>query len=364
RLGGGLPKQYRMICGKPMIRWAAEALAQHPRVDELVIVIGAGQEELATTALAGLSHAPLIIGGNERADSVQAGLTVVSGATTLIHDAARPFCPPEVIDRLLDALDASDGAVPVLPVRDTMARAGALLGEAIDRTDAVRVQTPQGFRTDALRAAFATWSGPVPTDDATVARAAGMQVAAVPGDLALEKLTTADEWGRAEAMLGARMISRTGLGFDVHAFGGDGPIMLGGVPVPHSRGLSGHSDADVVLHAITDALLGAASVGDIGQHFPPTDLQWKGASSDRFLVHAADLIRSAGGIIDHVDCTLIGEEPKLFLHREAVRASIAGILGVPVHGVSVKATTTERLGFTGRREGLACQAIATVRMPA
>jgi 2-C-methyl-D-erythritol 4-phosphate cytidylyltransferase/2-C-methyl-D-erythritol 2,4-cyclodiphosphate synthase len=251
----------------------------------------------------------------------------------------------------------------VLPVGDTLARADGCLGEAIDRSAAVRVQTPQAFGLAALRDAYDRWTGDPPTDETSVARAAGLRVAAVDGDPLLDKLTTPADWDRAEAMLAARMVARTGLGFDVHAFGGDGPVMLGGIAVPHARGLAGHSDADVVLHAITDALLGAAGFGDIGEHFPPSDPQWRGASSDRFLAHAAQLIRSAGGVIDHVDCTLICEEPKVGPHRLAMKARVAAILGLAEQDVSIKATTTDGLGFTGRREGIAAQAAASIRTP-
>jgi 2-C-methyl-D-erythritol 4-phosphate cytidylyltransferase/2-C-methyl-D-erythritol 2,4-cyclodiphosphate synthase len=362
RLGGGLPKQYRPLGGKPMLRWAVEAMLAHARIGEVRIVIGKDQEALASSALVRIEAGPLVTGGAQRSDSVAAGLAACSGEIVLIHDAARPFCPPAVVTRLLEALEREDGAVPVLPVTDTMARADSLLGEPVDRTGAVRVQTPQAFRLAAIRDAYASWEGPSATDDATVARAAGLRVAAVAGDLALEKLTTLEDWTRAEAMLAARLITRTGMGFDVHAFAGEGPIMLGGVAVPHSRGLAGHSDADVVLHAITDALLGAAALGDIGQHFPPSDPQWKGASSDRFLRHAAELIRARGGIVDHVDCTIIGEEPKVSPYRSSIGARVAEILGIRGDQVSVKATTTECLGFTGRGEGLAAQAVATIRM--
>jgi 2-C-methyl-D-erythritol 4-phosphate cytidylyltransferase/2-C-methyl-D-erythritol 2,4-cyclodiphosphate synthase len=223
------------------------------------------------------------------------------------------------------------------------------------------VQTPQAFGAEALRAAYDRWTGAAPTDETSVARAAGLSVAAVEGDPLLDKLTTPADWERAEAMLAARLVSRTGLGFDVHGFAGDGPVMLGGIAVPHVRGLAGHSDADVVLHAITDALLGAAGLGDIGEHFPPSDPQWQGAASDRFLAHAAELIRSSGGIIDHVDCTIICEEPKVGPHRSAMRTRIAEILGLSPTDVSIKATTTEGLGFTGRREGIAAQAVASIR---
>jgi 2-C-methyl-D-erythritol 4-phosphate cytidylyltransferase/2-C-methyl-D-erythritol 2,4-cyclodiphosphate synthase len=362
RLGSDLPKQFRSLGGQPVVRRAVETLRTHPRIDTVRLVIGAGHEQLASAALEGIDVGEFVLGGTERSDSVQAGLRACPGEIVLIHDAARPFCPPAVIDRLLDALDREDGAVPVLAVSDTMARADDLLGEPIDRAAAVRVQTPQAFRLEAIRSAYASWTGPSPTDDATVARAAGMRVAAVPGDLALDKLTTPEDWSRAEAMLAAKLISRTGMGFDVHAFAGAGPIMLGGLAIPYARGLAGHSDADVVLHAITDALLSAAALGDIGQHFPPSDPQWKGASSDIFLRHAMQLIRDRGGIIDHVDCTIIGEEPKVSPHRSAISAKVAEILRVRKNQVSVKATTTERLGFTGRGEGLAAQAVATIRM--
>src|SRR5688572_26822820 len=362
RLGGGVPKQYRLLGGKPVLRWAVEAFAGHRLVDAVRVVIGAGQDELAAAALEGVDVGEPIRGGAHRADSVRAGLAASVGEQVLVHDAARPFCPPRVIDRLLEALRSHDGAAPVLAMGDTLARAGELLGEPIDRSGAVRVQTPQAFGLDALRHAYERWTGEPPTDETSVARAAGLSVAAVEGDALLDKLTTPADWDRAEAMLAARLVSRTGMGFDVHGFSGDGPLMLGGIAVPHARGLAGHSDADVVLHAITDALLGAAGLGDIGEHFPPSDPQWRGVSSDRFLSHAAGLVRAGGGIIDHVDCTIIAEEPKVGPHRSAMRARIADILELEPGGVSIKATTTEGLGFTGRREGIAAQAVASIRM--
>ncbi|MDQ3245935.1 MAG: bifunctional 2-C-methyl-D-erythritol 4-phosphate cytidylyltransferase/2-C-methyl-D-erythritol 2,4-cyclodiphosphate synthase [Pseudomonadota bacterium] len=362
RMGGDVPKQYRRIGGKPVLRWAVEAMANHPRVDELQVVIGIGQEAAAREALGGVDVAGFIEGGAERADSVRAGLGACTADIVLVHDAARPFCPPEVVDRLLDALEEHDGAAPVLAVGDTLARAGELLMEPVGREGVVRLQTPQAFRLPALRSAYQTWNGPSPTDETTVARAAGFRVAAVEGDPFLDKLTSPADWNRAEAQLAARLVSRTGMGFDVHAFSGAGPIMLGGISVPHDRGLAGHSDADVVLHAITDALLGAAGLGDIGEHFPPSDPQWKGAASHLFLAHAAGMIAQRGGVIDHVDCTLICEAPRLGPYRAGIRSRIAEVLGLPEARVSIKATTTERLGFTGRGEGIAAQAVATVRM--
>lgn len=362
RLGVGLPKQFRAIAGKPVLRWAVERLAGHPSVGSVRVVVGDGQQRLASEALSGLDVGDLITGGEQRADSVRAGLQEIDGEAVLVHDAARPFCPPLVVDRLLAALEFFDGAAPVLAVGDTLARAGIELEDNIERGGLVRVQTPQAFRLAGLRHAYGQWSGPPPSDETNVLRAAGMRVAAVEGDPALDKLTTGADWQRAESWLAGRLVPRTGMGFDVHAFGGDGPLMLGGVEVESARGLAGHSDADVVLHAITDALLGASGLGDIGEHFPPSDPQWKGASSDRFLSFAADLVRARGGIIDHVDCTIICEQPKIAPHRTAMRERVAGILGLSGQSVSIKATTTETLGFTGRGEGIAAQAVVNIRM--
>jgi len=362
RLGGGVPKQYRLLGGKPVLRWAVESLIGHPAVRSTRVVIGSGQHEQAAEALRGLDVDEFIEGGPERSDSVKAGLAAIAGDAVLVHDAARPFCPAAVVDRLVAQLEFFEGAAPVLPVGDTLARAEQSLDELVDRTGLVRVQTPQAFRLDALRNSYGIWSGGVPTDETTVLRAAGLQVAVVNGDPALEKLTTAADFQRAEQWIAGRLSPRTGLGFDVHAFAGEGPVMLGGVAIPHSKGLAGHSDADVVLHAITDALLGAGGLGDIGEHFPPLDPIWKGVSSDRFLDHAVDLLRSRGAIIDHVDCTVIAEEPKVGPHRSAIRQRIAEIAGLSLDQVSIKATTTEGLGFTGRREGIAAQAVASIRV--
>ena len=364
RLGGDMPKQYRSIGGKPVLRWAVEAMASGASIDQIRVVIGPGQEELAEAALKGLDVDTLIQGGAERSDSVRNGLHAIGDGTVLVHDAARPFCPPAVVDRLLSALEGHDGAVPVLPVADTLVLGDATLETPVDRTRLLRVQTPQAFHVEDLICAYEEAGRASATDESTVMLAAGLKVVTVEGDPMLEKLTTPADWDRAEAILASRLISRTGMGYDVHAFAGEGPIMLGGIAVPHSRGLTGHSDADVVLHAITDALLGAAGLGDIGEHFPPSDSQWKGASSDLFLGHAAGLLRARGGIIDHVDVTIIAEEPKVGPHRSAIRMRVSEILGVKLEQVSVKATTTEGLGFTGRREGMAAQAVASIRLGA
>ena len=362
RAGGGAPKQFRLLGGKPVLRWAVESLIGHPAVQSTRIVIAEGQQASAEQALGGLNVGELIIGGSERADSVRAGLARIDADAVLVHDAARPFCPAAVIDRLLASLEFFEGAAPVLPVGDTLALADQTLGEPVDRSGLARVQTPQAFRLDSLKSAYAGWNGASPTDETTVMRAAGLKVAAVQGDPALEKLTLPSDFDRAEQWLAGRLTPRTGMGFDVHAFAGDGPIMLGGIEVPHGRGLAGHSDADVVLHSITDALLGAAGLGDIGEYFPPSDPRWKGAASSLFLARAMELLRGKGAIIDHLDCTIIAEEPKVGPYREAMRARIAEIAGLSVQQVSVKATTTEGLGFTGRREGIAAQAVASIRM--
>jgi 2-C-methyl-D-erythritol 4-phosphate cytidylyltransferase / 2-C-methyl-D-erythritol 2,4-cyclodiphosphate synthase len=361
-MGGDVPKQYRLLGGKPVVRWAVESLIQHPMVSAVRVVVGGGQHDRAAKALDGLDVGELIEGGAERAESVRAGLSAIAGDAVLVHDAARPFCPPAVVDRLLARLEFFEGSAPVLPVGDTLARAGDTLGEPVDRTALARVQTPQAFRLDALKSAYGQWGGPSPTDETTVVRAAGMTVAAVDGDLQLEKLTLPGDFRRAEEWLAGRLSPRTGMGFDVHAFAGEGPIILGGVEVPYFRGLAGHSDADVVLHAITDALLGAGGLGDIGEHFPPTESRWKGAASSLFLAHAVELLHDRGAIIDHIDCTVIAEAPKVGPHRQSMRARIAEITGLRIDQVSVKATTTEGLGFTGRREGIAAQALASIRM--
>jgi len=362
RLGGDVPKQYRPIGGKPVLRWAVEAMAGHRSIDHVRVVVGAGQEAIAKTLLEGLPIGELIRGGAERSDSVLNGLRAIAEGTVLVHDAARPFCPPAVIDRLLTALKDSDGAVPVLPVADTLAFGDGTLDAPVDRKGLLRVQTPQAFHVEDLMYAYEEAGRAAATDESTVMLAAGLKVTTVEGDPMLEKLTTQADWNRAESIIASRMVARTGMGFDVHGFAGEGPIMLGGIAVPHSRGLAGHSDADVVLHAITDALLGAAGLGDIGEHFPPSDPQWKGASSDLFLSRAAALISERNGTIDHVDCTIVAQEPKVGPHRSAIRERIAAILGLRINQVSIKATTTEGLGFTGRREGIAAQAVASIRM--
>lgn len=364
RAGGELPKQYREIAGRALLAHAIDAL-RHPRIDEVQVVIGASQEPLYAEAIGSRPLPAPVTGGATRQDSVRRGLAALAGrgvSQVLIHDAARPFLPRPVIDRLLAALETHEAAVPVLPVVDTLATHGETLGDVVPRETLVRVQTPQAFRFDAIRRAHEQWDGEA-TDDAQVARAAGIDVALVSGDTSLEKLTYEADFARAARDLAGLMTSRTGLGFDVHALVGGEELWLGGLRIAHDKGLKGHSDADVALHALTDALLGALGAGDIGDHFPPSDPQWRGAPSARFVEHARTLVEEAGGRIDHVDLTIICEAPKIGPHRDAMRESVAAMLRLPIARVSIKATTTERLGFTGRGEGIAAQAIATIRLP-
>ena len=362
RMGGGVPKQFLPLGGKAVLAHAVDALAGHPRIDLVRVVIDPNQRELASSAL-GKRKVTILAGGAERHDSVRSGLEGLADGIVLIHDAARPFCPPSVIDALLDSLDDAAGAVPVLRAADTLARGNGRLEEMVDRRDMLRVQTPQAFHVEDLLYAFEESGLRGATDESSMLVAAGLKVATVEGSPELEKLTTAEDLARAEAMLGGRLVSRTAMGFDVHAFAGEGPIMLGGIAIPSERGLAGHSDADVILHAITDALLGTIAQGDIGVHFPPSDDRWKGAASDLFLAHAVEMVRARGGTIDHLDCTVICEAPRLGPYREAMRKRISDIAVLPLDRVSLKATTTERLGFTGRGEGIAAQAVASVRLP-
>ncbi len=368
RSGSTVPKQYALLAGKPMLAHSHASLANHPEIDRVIVVIGEGQQAALTAALGPVPHA---LGGATRRQSVLAGLealTADGGADgierVLIHDAARPFLPGVVIDRLLAALDHSDGAIPALPVADTLARGDASLGDNVPRDGLYRVQTPQAFTFATILAAHRDWSGAEPTDDAQMLRQAGLNVALVEGDAMLEKVTHPADFAAAEARHAAVMRSRSATGFDVHRLEVGEELWLGGVLIPHDKGLSGHSDADVALHAITDALLGTIAAGDIGTHFPPSDPQWRGADSAQFLQHAASLVAARGGVIDFVDLTLMCEAPKIGPHRQAMQARIANLLALSADQVSVKATTTERLGFTGRGEGIAAQAIATIRIPA
>ncbi|WP_426164192.1 bifunctional 2-C-methyl-D-erythritol 4-phosphate cytidylyltransferase/2-C-methyl-D-erythritol 2,4-cyclodiphosphate synthase [Sandarakinorhabdus sp. DWP1-3-1] len=368
RAGGDIPKQYRTVDGKALLRHAIECLQAHPAIDGVTVVINPDDRTLYDSALTGLALPTPVAGGATRQQSVLNGLEALAASPpdiVLVHDAARAFLPATVIDALFAALDdpANDGAVPALPVVDSLRRGGRHFETSVDRDGLFRVQTPQAFRFAALLAAHRA-SAPGATDELAIAMAAGLRVAVAAGDERAFKVTEPQDFAKAEAMISPALSSRAASGFDVHRFGPGDHVWLCGVRIPHSHGLIGHSDADAGLHALTDALLGTIAAGDIGDHFPPSDPQWRGAASDIFLAHAAGLVRAAGGNIDHADITLICERPKIGPHRDAMRARVAAILDIDVARVSVKATTTELLGFTGRSEGLAAQAMASVRLPA
>lgn len=367
RLGGPLPKQYLPLGGTAVLRYSVETLLGHPAVSGVRVVIHPDDRVLYDAAVAGLDLLPPVHGGAQRQDSVRNGLASLSDAApdlVLIHDGARPFLDAATIDRILAALQDAPGAIAALPIRDTVKRGDTLIADTVDRTGLWRAQTPQGFRYPEIMAAHRAAAGAELSDDAAVAEQAGLAVALVDGSEENFKVTTTDDLSRAERHLAMqRGDVRTGQGFDVHAFGPGDHVWLCGLKIPHKQGLVGHSDADVGLHALTDALLGAIGDGDIGMHFPPSDPRWRGAPSHRFLRHAADLVAAAGGSIAHCDVTMICERPKIGPHREAMVARIAEILALDPRRVSVKATTTEQLGFTGRGEGIAAQAIATIRLP-
>jgi 2-C-methyl-D-erythritol 4-phosphate cytidylyltransferase/2-C-methyl-D-erythritol 2,4-cyclodiphosphate synthase len=358
RAGGPLPKQFAAWRGKPLVRHSAETLARLG-AGAIVVAVPPGADDLARESLAGIDGIRFVTGGATRQESVRAALEALAGeapAQVLIHDAARPDLPEPVVARLLAALQAHPAAIPVLPVVDSMAvAAGSLMGGQAKREELRRVQTPQAFRFAEILAAHRAWPGePSAGDDAQVARAAGLEVALVEGDERLRKLTFA-----ADFRTGAAMI-RIGTGYDVHRLAAGEELWLCGVRIEHDKGLAGHSDADVALHAVVDAILGACAQGDIGEHFPPSDPRWKDAPSEKFIAHAAELADNAGYRVGNVDVTLICEAPKVAPHREAMRRKLAALLGVDMTQVSVKATTTERLGFTGRGEGIAAQAVATL----
>ena len=352
RAGGDIPKQYRTIRGVPMLSLTAAAFAEH--VGDVVIVI---HPEDAARAKAAVPDARLVMGGATRAESVRAGLAEVRTPHVLIHDAARPGVTDAVIARVIKALTDHDGAAPALPVVDALWEGDGVVRGTHDRTGLWRAQTPQGFRTVAIRAAHDAHPGGA-ADDVEVACAAELDVAIVAGDERNMKITGPDDFARFEKELG--MDVRVGNGFDVHRFCDGDHVMLCGVAVPHTRGLQGHSDADVGLHTLADAIYGALGEGDIGRHFPPSDPQWKGAESHVFLTHAVGLARERGFDVSNLDATLICEMPKIGPHADAMRARVAEIAEIPPGRVAVKATTTERLGFAGRGEGIACMATATL----
>lgn len=362
RAGGA--KQWRQLGGKPVARWSIEALLA-AGAEDVVVVIPPGSEAEAEAALAGLSGWRPAPGGATRAESVRSGLSALGGPgdrPVLIHDAARPLLGAGVIRRLLEALDQADGALPGLPVADSLRRAsGGRLSGGVDRDGLWSAQTPQAFRHQTIVDAYAAWpADETATDEAAVVERNGGAVLIIEGDARLMKLTVPEDFAMAEALIPRR--TRVGQGFDAHRWGPGSSVWLCGVEIPHDQTLIGHSDADAGLHALTDAILGAMGDGDIGDHFPPTDPQWKGASSDRFLIHAVDRLVARGGRLVNVDVTLICEQPRVKPHRHAMRERLAGLLSLPLDAISVKATTTEAMGFTGRGEGLAAQAIATIEL--
>lgn len=375
RAGGETPKQYRLLSGRPVLRHALAPFLADEAVSRVMVVIGSGDEAQYRTATEGLASAKLTaptIGGATRQDSVRLGLEALSAlgfdGIVLVHDAARPFVSSALIGRAILALGSGVAAIPALAVTDTIKRidAAGAVAETPPRDDLVSVQTPQAFRLhsllDAHRDAFAAGAAGL-TDDAALMEWAGVPVATFPGDPMNLKLTRPEDFAAAEQRLAPRLIVRVGTGYDVHAFGAGDHVWLGGVRIGHDRGVLAHSDGDVALHALTDAILGVLAEGDIGAHFPPSDPQWRGASSDRFLAFAVERVRARGGRIDHLDLTIVCEAPKIGPHREAIRARIAAIAGLRPDQVSIKATTSEQMGFTGRREGLAALATATLRLP-
>jgi 2-C-methyl-D-erythritol 4-phosphate cytidylyltransferase/2-C-methyl-D-erythritol 2,4-cyclodiphosphate synthase len=362
RAGTSLPKQYEKLGGRPLLRRTVQAFGNLP----VQVVIGPGQEELAATALAGLALPVPVSGGATRQESVRRGLEALAKDApdfVLIHDAARPLISSKVIQAVMTALESgADGALPMVAASDTLRRKDAGgRWTLVPRDNLYRAQTPQGFVYDKILAAHRDHAHEEVTDDVALAELAGLKVQMVEGEEKNIKVTRKEDFALAESLLGSGDV-RTATGYDVHKFKDGDHIWLCGLKIPHSHGLEGHSDADVGLHAITDALLGCIGEGDIGQHFPPTDERWRGAASWKFLDHAASLVTAKGGVINHVDVTIICERPKVGPHRDAMKAKIAEILKVDPGRVSVKATTTEGLGFTGRREGIAAQAIATIKL--
>jgi 2-C-methyl-D-erythritol 4-phosphate cytidylyltransferase / 2-C-methyl-D-erythritol 2,4-cyclodiphosphate synthase len=373
RAGGDVPKQYREIAGEPVIRPSLVAFLDHPRIGAVQPVIHPQDEEVFRAATAGLQKLlPPVFGGATRQASVRSGLEALAARApdiVLIHDAARPFLTEALIGRAIVAGKEKSAAVPAVAIADTVKKIDdeARVTETLDRSRLRVVQTPQAFGFALIMAAHrrAAEAGLQDfSDDAALAEWAGHRVSVFEGEAGNVKLTTNDDFIRAEILRGAALADvRTGNGFDVHAFADGDHVMLGGVRIPHSRGVTGHSDADVVLHALVDAILGALAEGDIGVHFPPSDPQWKGASSDRFLAFACERVRARGGMIAHLDATVVCEAPRVSPHRDAMRARIAAIAGISPARVAVKATTSEKMGFTGRSEGIVAMATATVRLP-
>ena len=363
RFGGAGPKQYASLRGEPLLRRTMAAFAAHPGIDAVAVAIHPDDRSLFERAAQGLPRVFALDGGATRQESVRLGLEALAARApklVLIHDGARPMVERGLIDRVIAALADAQGALPAVPVSDTLKRVeDGIVTATLARENLMRAQTPQGFRFAAILAAHRAHAGEALTDDVAVMERAGHKVTVVAGDETNIKVTTMGDLARVNAMLSE---TRSGSGFDVHRFGPGDAVMLCGVRVPHTHGLLGHSDADVALHAATDAILGAIGAGDIGHHFPPSDPKWRGAASHLFLRHAHELLAARGGALVNLDITIICERPKVGPHRESMIREVAGILGISSDRVSVKATTTEGLGFTGRQEGIAAQAMATVRI--
>ncbi len=386
RVGGPLPKQYRALAGRAVLGHSVQRFATHPRIDRVRVVINLADRPLYDDAVresgdtADAALLAPVAGGETRQDSVRNGLESLAESPpdlVLIHDGARPLVSAAAIDGALDALAGHDGALPALAVSDSLKQAApgsTVIAGAVPREGLWRAQTPQGFRYPAILDAHRAAAGDDLTDDAAVAEQAGLAVALTPGDEDNLKITTEQDFARAERILAAQdgravaaaqaLETRVGMGFDVHRFGPGDHLMLGGMAVPHAQGVISHSDGDVVLHAIVDAVLGALAAGDIGTHFPPSDEAWRDAESALFVAHALKLLAERGGRLSHVDVTVICQRPKIGPHRKTMLAQLAHVLGIDPMRISLKATTTERLGFTGRGEGIAAQAVATVRLPA
>ncbi|MEI6161274.1 MAG: bifunctional 2-C-methyl-D-erythritol 4-phosphate cytidylyltransferase/2-C-methyl-D-erythritol 2,4-cyclodiphosphate synthase [Roseococcus sp.] len=366
RFGAPEPKQYALLLGRPVLRVAAEALLAGGHVQQLQPVCAAGEEARISAMLEGLPHSPPVIGGATRQASVKAGLAALaplSPGVVLVHDAARPVIPAGTIPALLAALEHQAGAIPAQPVSDTLKRGAAgLIGETVPRAGLFRAQTPQAFRFETLRAAHDAAQAEA-TDDAQLLEWVGETVALVPGHESNVKITFPEDLARVESNLMPRLLPRIGTGFDVHRLVPGRPLILCGVTVPGELGLDGHSDADVGIHALCDAIYGALAEGDIGRHFPPSQMKWKDADSAQFLVHAMGRVAARGAMLVNADVTLICEQPKIGPHAGAMMARLAELMGVEVRRIGVKATTTERLGFTGRGEGIACQAAVSLMVP-
>ncbi len=366
RFGEELPKQYQKLGDSPVLRHTLKSLISHPSIDQVKTVIHPDDIDLFEEASKGLGVLPPVYGGAERQDSVRHGLESLkefAPKRVLIHDAARPFVSQKLIDGVVTALETHLGALPALPVVDTLKKGqDGFVGETVDRENLWRAQTPQGFHFDQILQAHQSFAGQKLTDDCAIAEKAGLKIAIIPGEEENFKITTPEDLIKARRKDLQKMDTLIGSGFDVHRFTNGDHVMLCGVEIPHKFTLKGHSDADVALHALTDAILGAVGAGDIGEHFPPSDDKWKGAASSVFLDHAVNLVVEKQGAINNIDITIICEEPRIGLYRTEMRQWLSAQTKIPLERISVKGTTTEKLGFTGRGEGIAAQAVVSIKV--